>query len=147
MAENAGQKPQQAEPETTVAKEPQQAEPETTVAKEPQQAEPEPRQRTDWKAECRKWEERAKRSEQSLRDLKAANERAASVAEAARKAGVPADVLSRMEGDPEENAAILASALAPARGYKVTRDAGEPPAQAAEPMREAARALFGGRNQ
>ena len=38
MAENAGQKPQQAEPETTVAKEPQQAEPETTVAKEPQQA-------------------------------------------------------------------------------------------------------------
>ena len=116
MAENAGQKPQQAEPETT-------------VAKEPQQAEPEPRQRTDWKAECRKWEERAKRSEQSLRDLKAANERAASVAEAARKAGVPADVLSRMEGDPEENAAILAIAASRRRAdtrSRATRESRPP---------------------
>lgn len=143
MAKNAWQDPQQAEPEPTVAKEPQQAETEPTVATEPQQAEPEPRQRTDWKAESRKWEERAKRSEAALRELKAANERAASVAEAARKAGVPADVLARMEGDPEENAAILASALGPARGYKVTRDAGEKPAAKADPMREAARALFG----
>ncbi len=133
MAENAEQEPQQAEPETT-------------AAQEPQQAEPEPRQRTDWKAESRKWEERAKRSEAALRDLKAANERAACVAEAARKAGVPADVLARMEGDPEENASILASALAPARGYKVTRDAGEKPAAKADPMREAARALFGSCN-
>lgn len=97
---------------------------------EPQQAEPEPRQRTDWKAESRKWEERAKRREAALRDLKTAG-----------KAGVPADVLARMEGDPEENAAILVSDLAPAREYKVTRDVGEKPAAKADPMREAARTV------
>lgn len=134
MAENAEQEPQQAEPEPT-------------VANEPQQAEPEPRQRTDWKAESRKWEERAKRSEAALRDLKAANERAAAVSAAAEKAKVPAEVLARMEGDPEENAALLARAGVGAGGYRITRDEGEPPAQTAEPMREAARALFGGRNQ
>ena len=111
------------------------------------QPEPERPQRTDWKAECRKWEERAKRSEQTLRDLRAANERAAEVASVAREAGVPADVLSRMEGDPRENAAILAKAGVGQRGYRPTRDAGEPPAAKADPMREAARALFGGRNQ
>ena len=111
------------------------------------QPQPERPQRTDWKAECRKWEERAKRSEQTLRELRAANDRAAEVAAVASEAGVPADVLSRMEGDPRENASILAKAGIGQRGYRPTRDAGEPPAAKADPMREAARALFGGRNQ
>jgi hypothetical protein len=137
MAENEAAEPQQTAAEPTGQRDAE-AKPEQV----PQGA-PEPRQRTDWKAESRKWEERAKRSETALRDLKAANERAAAVSAVAKKAGVPVEVLARMEGDPEENAAILASALAPARGYKVTRDAGEKPAAKADPMREAARALFG----
>ena len=141
MAENEATEAQQAAAEPT--------EPRDAEAKPEQgpQGAPEARQRTDWKAESRKWEERAKRSEAALRDLKAANERAAAVSAAAEKAKVPAEVLARMEGDPEENAALLARAGVGAGGYRITRDEGEPPAQTAEPMREAARALFGGRNQ
>lgn len=105
----------------------------------------EPRPRTDWKAEARKWEERAKRSEQSLRDLRAKGEREGAVRAAADAHGVSFELLSRMEGDPEENAALLAKATG-GKAYPQTRDSGDPSgANRPDPMREAARALFGGR--
>ena len=107
-----------------------------------QQQEP-PRPRTDWKAECRKWEQRAKQNEAALSELKAKQERASAVSAAAEKHGVPADVLSRMEGDPEESAALLAKALS-GKAYPQTRDNGDggkphKPDQYAE----AARLVFG----
>lgn len=102
-----------------------------------------PRPRTDWKAESRKWEQRAKQSEAELGRLRAAQERSAAVATAAEKHGVPADVLSRMEGDAEENAALLAKALG-GKAYPQTRDNGDAvkPAKA-DPYAEAARLVFG----
>lgn len=99
--------------------------------------------RTDWKAKSRKWEQRAKQSEAALNEMKAAQERTAAVTAAAEKHGVPADVLSRMEGDAEENAKLLAKALS-GKAYPQTRDngdAGKP--GKADPYAEAARLMFG----
>lgn len=60
------------------------------------------------------------------RDAKQAEiERAAAVAKAAREHGVDADVLSRMEGDVEENAALLAQKAASVPKYPDIPDGGE----------------------
>ncbi len=117
---------------------------EETQSTEQEEAPREPqRPRTDWKAESRKWEQRAKQSEAALNELKAAQERNASVAAAAEKHGVPADVLSRMEGDAEENAKLLAKALG-GKAYPQTRDNGDAARPAkADPYAEAARLVFG----
>lgn len=52
---------------------------------------------------------RAEKAEAELATLKAQSERSEAVAKAARAHGVDADLLSRMAGDVEENAAYLAS--------------------------------------
>lgn len=119
----------------------------TEPPEEPQGAEGQPQEPpkpcTDWKAESRKWEQRAKQSEAELGKLRAAQERTAAVTAAAAKHGVPADVLSRMEGDAEENAALLAKALG-GKAYPQTRDNGDAAKPAkADPYAEAARLVFG----
>lgn len=119
----------------------------TEAPEEPQGAEGQPQEqpkpRTDWKAESRKWEQRAKQSEAELGKLRAAQERTAAVTAAAAKHGVPADVLSRMEGDVEENVALLAKALG-GKAYPQTRDNGDAAKPAkADPYAEAARLVFG----
>ncbi len=110
---------------------------------------------TDWKAEARKWEERAKankakadqwdaQEEASKTELQKANElaekykrqldgiaaerkRAEAVKAAAEKYRVDADMLSRMGGDVEENAKWLSEreGAEPAHRYPRTRDKGE----------------------
>ena len=122
----------------------------TGAAQEPQgtgeeQPQEQPRPRTDWKAECRKWEQRAKQNETALSELRAKQERASAVSAAAEKHGVPADVLSRMEGDAEENAALLAKALS-GKAYPQTRDNGDAAKPGkADPCAEAAQLVFGRR--
>ncbi len=110
---------------------------------------------TDWKAEARKWEERAKankakadqwdaQEEANKTELQKANElaekykkqldgiaaekkRAESVKAAAEKYKVDADMLSRMGGDVDENAKWLSEHAGnkPASRYPQTRDNGE----------------------
>lgn len=108
---------------------------------------------TDWKAEARKWEDRAKANrdaqkaaEEALaaksdydelkaklqaaeaeRDkLMADKERADAIAHAAKEHGVDAELLARMSGDVDENAAYLAAMPR----YKAVHDGGEGKAQA-----------------
>ena len=108
---------------------------------------------TDWKAEARKWENRAKENrdaqkaaEEALaaksgdydsvkaeleaavaeRDkLKAEKEHADAVAAAAKAHGVDAELLARMSGDVESNAEYLASRPM----YKPVHDGGEAKAE------------------
>ena len=122
---------------------------ETTVEPQPQG------DGTDWKAEARKWENRAKENrdaqkaaEEALaaksgdydsvkaeleaavaeRDkLRVEKERADEVAEAAKAHGVDAELLARMSGDVEANAEYLASMPI----YKPVHDGGE---RKAEPI-------------
>lgn len=105
---------------------------------------------TDWKSEARKWEDRAKANRKAqeaaeealaaqsdyesikaeLGALKAEKARAEAVRKAAKEHGVDADLLERMEGDVDENAAFLASRPK----YKAVHDSGEgtPPAMTRE---------------
>lgn len=139
---------------------------EAAPVEEPQGAE------TNWKAECRKWEARAKAnkakadqwdaqeeanktelqraSEQlakykaELDGIKAKQARAAEVAKAAERHGVSADLLARMEGDVDENAKFLADMNGSARLYPQTRDMGERgKTKANDGMAQAAQMLFG----
>lgn len=127
---------------------------------------------TDWKAEARKWEERAKAnkakadqwdaqeeanktelqraSEQlakykaELDGIKAEKARAAEVAKAAERHGVSAELLARMEGDVEDNAKFLADMGGSSRLYPQTRDMGERgKTKANDGMAQAAQMLFG----
>ena len=134
---------------------------EEVQAQEPEaQAEPEPKPEakaqakpedtTDWKAEARKWEDRAKANRKAqeaaeealaahkgeyestkaeLDALKAEKARAEAVRTAAKEHGVDADLLARMEGDVEENAKFLASRPK----YQAVHDAGEKKAPAPAP--------------
>lgn len=96
---------------------------------------------TDWKAEARKWEDRAKANKKAqkaaedelaaksdydaikaeLDALKNERARAEAVRKAAEEHGVDADLLSRMEGDVDENAKYLASRPM----YQAVHDSGE----------------------
>lgn len=131
MAENqavdTNATPQQAEPQGNATAASTPAEPQGTAASE-----------TDWKAEARKWEERAKankaavdeldkikesqmtdlqkaqkraeEAERKAQAIEAKQQRAASVKEAAKIAVVDEDILSMMAGDtPEEIAANAAT--------------------------------------
>lgn len=130
-------------------------------------------QGTDWKAEARKWEERAKANKakadqwdareqadktelqkatelaeeykKRLDDIEAERERAESVEKAAKEYEVDADMLARMGGDVEENAKWLkARAENGPRRYPPTRDKGEAGKnQKTDSMRETARMIFG----
>lgn len=137
----------------------------TAGGAEPQGAE------TNWKAEARKWEERAKankakadqwdaQEEAGKTELQKATERAdklkaeldgiraaeklkAEVADAAERHGVDADLLSRMSGDVEENAKFLSERF-PKRSYPQTRDRGERgKTKSGDGVAQAARMLFG----
>lgn len=134
--------------------------------------EPKEPQGTDWKAEARKWEERAKANKakadqwdaaeeanktelQKLADqnakykaqldgIKAEKERMAKVEQAAKAHKVDAALLGRMSGDVEDNAAFLAEIAKQANPYPTTRDKGETPkAKAGDPLAETAHLLFG----
>ena len=127
---------------------------------------------TDWKAEARKWEERAKANkakadqwdafeEKNKTELQKANEqaekykaeleaikadqdRATEVAKAAKEAGVDESLLARMSGDVSENAKFLKEIQGSARRYPPTRDNGERNKQAsADGVAQATRMLFG----
>lgn len=146
-----------AEPEST-------PEPTSTNAQEPHG--------TDWKAEARKWEERAKANkakadqwdefeEKNKTELQKANEQAekykaeleaikadqahaAEVAKAAKESGVDESLLARMSGDVSENAKFLKELQGSTRRYPQTRDNGEKNKQAsADGVAQAARMLFG----
>lgn len=109
---------------------------------EEQTAETEPQgDGTDWKAEARKWQTRANNDRKAwqeaeeklkaqadyadlkaeLEGLKAEKARNEAVAKAAKEHGVDADLLSRMEGDVDENAKYLASRPK----YQPVHDSGE----------------------
>ncbi len=134
--------------------------------------EPTEPQGTDWKAEARKWEERAKANkakadqwdaqeeanktevqkakEQAdkykaeLDKIKAEKDRAAEVAKVAKETGVDESLLARMSGDISENAEFLKSMLGSARRYPQTRDNGERNKQSSnDGVAQAARMLFG----
>lgn len=78
-----------------------------------------------------------------LRELKDAQERSKAVSAAASSHGVPAELLSRMAGDPDENAELLAKSLG-GKAYPQTRDNGDTGhAGKADPCAEAARMMFG----
>ena len=143
--------------------------PETGGA-EPTGTEP---QGTDWKAEARKWEERAKANKakadqwdaqeqanktelqkatelaekykKRLDGIEAERKRAESVRKAATEYGVDPDMLARMGGDVEENAKWLKERSdTGARRYPPTRDKGESGKNTqADPMRQTARMIFG----
>ena len=127
---------------------------------------------TDWKAEARKWEERAKANkakadqwgafeEKNKTELQKANEKAekykaeleaikadqdrvAEVAKAAKEAGVDEALLARMSGDVSENAKFLKEIQGSTRRYPPTRDNGERNKQAsADGVAQATRMLFG----
>ena len=148
---------------------------ETTTSPETGGAEPtgtEP-QGTDWKAEARKWEERAKANKakadqwdaqeqanktelqkatelaekykKRLDGIEAERKRAESVKKAATEYGVDPDMLARMGGDVEENAKWLKERSdTGARRYPPTRDKGESGKNTqADPMRQTARMIFG----
>ena len=143
---------------------------ETTEATAAGGAEPQGAE-TNWKAEARKWEERAKankakadqwdaQEEAGKTELQKATERAdklkaeldgiraaeklkAEVADAAERHGVDADLLSRMSGDVEENAKFLSERF-PKRSYPQTRDRGERgKTKSGDGVAQAARMLFG----
>ncbi len=145
---------------------------ETTEATAAEGAEPQGAE-TNWKAEARKWEERAKankakadqwdaQEEAGKTELQKATERAdklkaeldgikaaeklkAEVADAAERHGVDADLLSRMSGDVEENAKFLSERF-PKRSYPQTRDRGERgKTKSGDGVAQAARMLFGNR--
>lgn len=151
---------------------------ETTVATEhggAGQSETEP-QGTDWKAEARKWEERAKANKakadqwdaqeqanktelqkatelaekykKQLDGIEAERKRAESVRKAADEYGVDADMLARMGGDVGENAKWLKGRSDNGeRRYPPTRDRGESGKDSqADGMRQAARMIFGRNN-
>ena len=110
---------------------------------------------TDWKAEARKWEarakenkakadkydeaqeaaksdlqkavERAERAEAESRALKEEQERARAVKAAAAAWGVDEDTLSRMGGDVEANAEFLKEKQSKTPAYPQVRDRGEVP--------------------
>lgn len=121
---------------------------ETTV---PEPAEPAEPQGTDFKAESRKWERRAKDSHAQIQQLQeqmdalkadleaklaakdAELEQREIVAEVAKAKGVDAELLGRMVGNGreavEQNAALLASAMAAQQrpGYPRVSDQGAAP--------------------
>lgn len=131
---------------------------------------------TDWKAEARKWEERAKANKakadqwdaqeeagktelqkaqelaakykRQLDEAAAARKRGEQVKAAAEKYGVDADMLARMGGDVDENAEWLKKrSETSGRRYPRTRDNGESVKKTeADPMRDAARMMFGHRS-
>ena len=143
------------------------------TAAEPTGTEP---QGTDWKAEARKWEERAKANKakadqwdaqeqanktelqkatelaekykKQLDGIEAERKRAESVRKAADEYGVDADMLARMGGDVEENAKWLKGRSDNGeRRYPPTRDKGESGKDSqADSMRQAARMIFGRNN-
>ena len=132
-------------------------------------------QGTDWKAEARKWEERAKANkakadqwdaqeeankteiqkakEQAeklkaeLDSIKAAKDKAEKVAKAAKDNGVNEALLARMGGDVDENAKFLKGLQESSSSYPQTRDGGEKSKQTGQDgIAQAARMLFGNRN-
>ncbi len=136
------------------------------------QTDPQEPHGTDWKAEARKWEERAKANkakadqwdefeEKNKTELQKANDqvekykaeleaikdernRAAEVAKAAKESGVDESLLARMSGDVSENAKFLKELQGSTRRYPQTRDNGEKNKQAsADGVAQAARMLFG----
>ena len=128
---------------------------EQTQTAEPTALEPQgiAAQETDWKAEARKWEARAKENrakadaleeaqeaaKSSLQDasaeaekwksmyeeLAAANERRDAIDRAAREYGVDAGILGRMEGDAEDNAKYLKQKAEAAPKYPSVYDGGQ----------------------
>lgn len=131
-------------------------EPQVQAVQEPEpqaQAQAAPADTTDWKAEARKWEarakenkakadaydaaeeerksdlqkatERAERLESELKALKDKQARDAAVKKAAKEYGVDEDTLSRMSGDVDENAAFLKSKEPAKPAYPQVRDNGE----------------------
>ena len=121
-------------------------------------AQAEPKDPTDWKAEARKWEARAKenkakadaydaaeeerksdlqkateradRAEAELKAIKEEQERARAVKDAAARYGVDEETLSRMGGDIESNAEFLKSRKPPQPAYPQVNDRGEIPVKA-----------------
>lgn len=75
------------------------------------------------KADLEKALERAAKAEEALAAMVEADKRRAEISKAAKEYGVDPDILSRMEGDIAENAAILQS-KAP-KSYPTIRDDGE----------------------
>lgn len=89
------------------------------------------------------YDELKAKAEAELRELKDAQERSKAVSAAASSHGVPAELLSRMAGDPDENAELLAKSLG-GKAYPQTRDNGDAGhAGKADPCAEAARMMFG----
>lgn len=146
---------------------------ETTEATAAGGAEPQGAE-TNWKAEARKWEERAKANKakadqwdaqeeanktelqkltelnakykSQLDEISAAKEREGEVRAAAEKHGVDAELLARMSGDVEENAKYLSEKLTPKKSYPQTRDRGERgKTKSGDGVAQAARMLFGNR--
>lgn len=95
------------------------------------------------KTELQRAQDKAAKAEAELRELKDAQERSKAVSAAASSHGVPAELLSRMAGDPDENAELLAKSLG-GKAYPQTRDNGDAGhAGKADPCAEAARMMFG----
>lgn len=95
------------------------------------------------KTELQRAQDKAAKAEAELRELKDAQERSKAVSAAASSHGVPAELLSRMAGDPDENAELLAKSLG-GKAYPQTRDNGDAGhAGKVDPCAEAARMMFG----
>ena len=82
------------------------------------------------KSDLEKAVERAEKAEAELSEIKAERKRAEQVAKAAAEHGVDAELLSRMSGDVEENAAFLKAQADAQPKYGTVHDGGEvnPPA-------------------
>lgn len=79
------------------------------------------------KSELQKAVEERDRLKAKLAKLEADRERAEAVAKAAAEHGVDAELLSRMSGDPDENAAYLKQTMANVPKYGQVVDGGETP--------------------
>lgn len=79
------------------------------------------------KSELQKAVEERDKLKAQLADIKAKQERADAVAKAAAEHGVDAELLARMSGDPDENAAYLKQTMAAVPKYGQVDDGGETP--------------------
>lgn len=84
------------------------------------------------KSELEKANDALAKANAELEELKAEKERAAAVAAAAKEHGVDADMLARMAGDVEDNAAFLAEKAASRPKYPDVPDEGSSGSRAPE---------------